>query len=256
MQLSSTLVAVTCLTFAAFTMAAPQGFISQEKCTNTGAYGCGTSNNIVVCNTSGKWVTAAFCGSSQHCSYINNQPYCVQAASLSLRSQTNRPKDPLTFGLEWSVLRRKDELWALICVDLLDGVISSKDRRGSRTALQGYPIYSIGKTRYMKDAFVVVPGGPITETHYFMQEVPGRFLRCSYHVKNSPFNGWVYDEQNFTDVRSTNTLLARIVIAKVENEKRLIDLLRNLPVINNDPDWTCRSWLAKASSDIARDGSA
>lgn len=47
MQFLSTIVAVICLTFSAITMAAPQGFISQEKCNNAGSYGCGGSNNIV-----------------------------------------------------------------------------------------------------------------------------------------------------------------------------------------------------------------
>ncbi|KAL5327335.1 hypothetical protein ACEPPN_005031 [Leptodophora sp. 'Broadleaf-Isolate-01'] len=47
MQFLSTIVAVICLTFSAITMAAPQGFISQEKCNNAGSYGCGGSNNII-----------------------------------------------------------------------------------------------------------------------------------------------------------------------------------------------------------------
>ncbi|KAH6720394.1 hypothetical protein BKA61DRAFT_594779 [Leptodontidium sp. MPI-SDFR-AT-0119] len=77
MQFLSTIVAVICLTFSAITMAAPQGFISQEKCNNAGSYGCGGSNNIVVCSTSGKWVTAAVCGSNQHCAIVGGQPHCV-----------------------------------------------------------------------------------------------------------------------------------------------------------------------------------
>lgn len=49
MQSLTTVLAVICLTLSAVTMAnpTPQGFISQEKCANTGSYGCGTSNNIV-----------------------------------------------------------------------------------------------------------------------------------------------------------------------------------------------------------------
>ncbi|PVH84660.1 hypothetical protein DL98DRAFT_584211 [Cadophora sp. DSE1049] len=79
MQLLNTVLAVIGLTFSAVTMATPtpQGFIGQEKCTNTGSYGCGGSNNIVVCNTSGKWVTAAYCGSNQHCAIVGGQPHCV-----------------------------------------------------------------------------------------------------------------------------------------------------------------------------------
>jgi hypothetical protein len=64
----------------------------------------------------------------------------------------------------------------------------------------------------------------------------------------------VYEEKSVSDVRSTNTLLGRIVIAKVENEQRLINLLRNLPVVNGDPSWRCRTWVRTALAEIARDG--
>jgi len=56
------------------------------------------------------------------------------------------------------------------------------------------------------------------------------------------------------DVRSTNTLLVRIVIAKIEDEHRLIALFRGLPVVQNDPNWRCRSWIASALAEIAKDG--
>ncbi|KAH9224094.1 hypothetical protein DL95DRAFT_517353 [Leptodontidium sp. 2 PMI_412] len=150
MQFLSTIVAVICLTFSATTMAAPQGFISQEKCNNAGSYGCGGSNNIVVCSTSGKF--------------------------------------------HWGFL------------------IGPKTEKG-----------------------VNVPG-------------------VRFHVKNTPTNGWVYEEKSVGDVRSTNTLLARIIIAKVEDEKRLINLLQNLPIVNGDPNWRYRSWVAQALTEIARDG--
>ena len=74
-----------------------------------------------------------------------------------------------------------------------------------------------------------------------------------YHVKNHPISGWVYEEKTVGDVRATNTLLARIVIAKVENEQRLVGLLRRLPVVNGDPNWRCRSWVGQALEEIAKD---
>ncbi|PVI02068.1 hypothetical protein DM02DRAFT_641532 [Periconia macrospinosa] len=61
-----------------------------------------------------------------------------------------------------------------------------------------------------------------------------------YHVKKAPVSGWVYEEKGVNDVRSMNTLLVRIIIAKVENEQYLINLLRNLPV--------------QALAEIAKDG--
>lgn len=78
--------------------------------------------------------------------------------------------------------------------------------------------------------------------------VPG----ARYHVKNSAF-GWKYEENALGNVRWTNNLLARILIAKTEDEQRLITLLRSLPVVQNDPDWRCRSWIANALEQIAKD---
>jgi hypothetical protein len=49
-----------------------------------------------------------------------------------------------------------------------------------------------------------------------------------YHVKNRPVEGWVYEEGSLTDVRTTNSLLARILIAKVEDEERLIKIFRSI----------------------------
>lgn len=73
-------------------------------------------------------------------------------------------------------------------------------------------------------------------------------------MKNSPVSGWVYEEKTVSDIRATNTLLARIVIAKVEDEQRLVSLLRDLPIVNGDTNWRCRSWVGSALAEIAKDG--
>ncbi|KID93386.1 hypothetical protein MAJ_10653, partial [Metarhizium majus ARSEF 297] len=75
-------------------------------------------------------------------------------------------------------------------------------------------------------------------------------LRC--HVKNNPINGWVYEEVDLQNVRSTVSLLARIVIAKIEDEKRLLKILRKTTIIQDDPDFRCRTWMADALSRIAK----
>ncbi|KAH6720393.1 hypothetical protein BKA61DRAFT_419287, partial [Leptodontidium sp. MPI-SDFR-AT-0119] len=108
-----------------------------------------------------------------------------------------------------------------------------------------YPSGVVGnEERKFHWAFLI---GPKTEKGV---NVPG----VRFHVKNTPTNGWVYEEKSVGDVRSTNTLLARIIIAKVEDEKRLINLLQNLPIVNGDPNWRYRSWVAQALTEIARDG--
>ncbi|KAF4465939.1 hypothetical protein FALBO_7223 [Fusarium albosuccineum] len=83
-------------------------------------------------------------------------------------------------------------------------------------------------------------------------EVPG----MRYHVKNHPIYNWMYEEIPLSNVRSTNNLLARILIAKVEDEDRLIEIIRNTTVVQNDPNWRCRTWVAEALSRIDKDGRA
>lgn len=53
-------------------------------------------------------------------------------------------------------------------------------------------------------------------------QIPG----VRYHVRNLPIQGWVYEEVPLPNVRNTNSLFARIAIAKVEDEKRLVKILR------------------------------
>lgn len=77
-----------------------------------------------------------------------------------------------------------------------------------------------------------------------------------YHVKNTPMEGWKYEEVALKDVRVTNNLLARILIAKVEDFERLITILRSVPVVQDDPNWRCRTWIATALSVLERDGKA
>lgn len=81
-------------------------------------------------------------------------------------------------------------------------------------------------------------------------EVPG----TRYHVKNRALVGWAYEEVPLANVQSTVSLLARIVVAKIENEARLIEILRSTPVIQNDSNWRCRSWVADVLNRLGADG--
>jgi hypothetical protein len=42
----------------------------------------------------------------------------------------------------------------------------------------------------------------------------------------------------------------------VEDQKRLTAILRSIPVVQNDPNWRCRSWIASALAELAKDGKA
>ncbi|RDL30770.1 Uncharacterized protein BP5553_10115 [Venustampulla echinocandica] len=91
--------------------------------------------------------------------------------------------------------------------------------------------------------------GPKIETQL---EVPG----MRYHVKNAPLRGWVYEENPLRNVKSTVSLLARITISKVEDEKRLVEIFRATPIVQNDPNWRCRTWVADVLARISQDGRA
>lgn len=93
------------------------------------------------------------------------------------------------------------------------------------------------------------PSLPEKETS---NEAPG----MRYRVNNTPTQDWKYEEVELGSVRSTNTLLARVLIAKIEDHPRLVDLLRKFPVVQNDSSWRCRSWIASALDALAKDGKA
>lgn len=76
-----------------------------------------------------------------------------------------------------------------------------------------------------------------------------------YHVTNDP-SRWVYEEMEVQDVRNATNLLARLVIAKVEDHQRLENIFRGVPVIQNDPAWRCRTWIENALHEVASDGEA
>lgn len=77
-----------------------------------------------------------------------------------------------------------------------------------------------------------------------------------YHVKNLPSGRWVYEETKLDNVQNTVTLLARVTVAKVTDERRLLEILRTTPVVGNDPTWRCRTWVADVLSRLASDGTA
>ena len=89
--------------------------------------------------------------------------------------------------------------------------------------------------------------GPKVESE---DTVPG----TRHHVKNPIGRGWVYEEAELQNVRNTTMLLARLVIAKVIDERRLVEIIRSVPLVQNDPNWRCRTWVADVLSRVAMDG--
>lgn len=67
---------------------------------------------------------------------------------------------------------------------------------------------------------------------------------------------WEYEEVALKDVKSTAKLLVRILIAKVEDETRLLEIMRTTPVVQNDPNWRCRTWIMDVFSRLSADEKA
>ncbi|KAH9885939.1 hypothetical protein F4778DRAFT_492355 [Xylariomycetidae sp. FL2044] len=82
--------------------------------------------------------------------------------------------------------------------------------------------------------------------------VPG----TRYHVKNPVVGGWMYEEKPLDNVRNTHNLLGRMLVAKITDEQRLIQIMRSTPVTQNDPNWRCRTWMADVLANLAADGRA
>ncbi|EGE07146.1 hypothetical protein TEQG_06134 [Trichophyton equinum CBS 127.97] len=83
-------------------------------------------------------------------------------------------------------------------------------------------------------------------------EVPG----TRYHVKNNMLNVWEYEEVKLRNVKNTLNLLARIMIGKIEDEARLVKIFQEVPLVQNDETWRCRTWVKNALTAIEKDGKA
>lgn len=80
-----------------------------------------------------------------------------------------------------------------------------------------------------------------------------------YHAKDAPAvlrsDVWAFEEKE-TSMMATNAQLVRVVIGKVTNSERLIEILRNVPVIQNDSTWNCVAWVRDALQALRTDGKA
>lgn len=75
-----------------------------------------------------------------------------------------------------------------------------------------------------------------------------------YHVRNRAMTGWEYEAVPLRNVANTTTLLARILVAKIIDKARLVGIFETTPVVQNDPNWRCRTWIAEVLRRIADDG--
>lgn len=72
-------------------------------------------------------------------------------------------------------------------------------------------------------------------------------------VNESGKVSWHYDEDESSLVRPHN-LLIRIMIAKVEDPDRLLNILRGVPIRAGDEGWNCVGWVKEALDVVCSDG--
>jgi len=80
-----------------------------------------------------------------------------------------------------------------------------------------------------------------------------------YHAKERSKQGggseWYFEERD-CPLAPMNMLLVRIMVAKVEDNSRLISILRSTPIRQGERGWNCVWWFEEALEKLERDGKA
>ncbi|KAF7714531.1 Uncharacterized protein PECH_008421 [Penicillium ucsense] len=80
-----------------------------------------------------------------------------------------------------------------------------------------------------------------------------------YHaMEKIGFSGrseWCFDERN-CPLAPTNMLLVRIMVGKVADGTRLVEIMRNTPIRQGQPGWNCVSWVKEALEMLSVDSKA
>ncbi|KAJ5121415.1 uncharacterized protein N7515_009376 [Penicillium bovifimosum] len=66
---------------------------------------------------------------------------------------------------------------------------------------------------------------------------------------------WEYEELD-CNMGATHMLLIRIMVGKVANGRRTIEVLRNTPMRQGEPGWNCVGWVKEALERLKADGKA
>ncbi|PIG69458.1 hypothetical protein AARAC_005227 [Aspergillus arachidicola] len=80
-----------------------------------------------------------------------------------------------------------------------------------------------------------------------------------YHAKERPKAGggseWHFEERE-CPLAPTNMLLVRIVVGKVPDGSRLVQILRSTPIRQGQAGWNCISWVKEALESLDADAKA
>jgi hypothetical protein len=66
---------------------------------------------------------------------------------------------------------------------------------------------------------------------------------------------WYFEEVH-VPVKATPKLLATIPVGQVIDVERLLEILRDIPIRQNDLDWNCVSWIQEALDELSHDSTA
>lgn len=62
--------------------------------------------------------------------------------------------------------------------------------------------------------------------------------------------GGKYEELEIP-ISPTRMILVHVMVAKVIKWERMLQILRAVPTVQNDPNWTCRIWVRDALANLA-----
>jgi hypothetical protein len=92
-------------------------------------------------------------------------------------------------------------------------------------------------TRFHAKTIVVLPLIPTTT----------RTTTTTKPQTTNTIRTWQFEEQPSCPVTATaNALLARVLIAKLVDTQAVMDMLRNVPVVQGREDWNCVAWVRDA----------
>jgi hypothetical protein len=85
----------------------------------------------------------------------------------------------------------------------------------------------------------------------------GDFRRAVlYHVRNVIDGGvvvWKFERKPLQD-GATTKMLTGVIFAKIINKQQVEQILASVPMVQNDPNWTCRSWVNDAIAALEGSG--
>lgn len=87
----------------------------------------------------------------------------------------------------------------------------------------------------------------------------GDVIGVRYHAKERIELGggskWFFEERECS-LAPTSMLLVRIMVGKITDRKRLVEILRNTPVRQGQPGWNCVFWVKEALDLLKVDSNA